>query len=125
MSSETRFKKAFPYQKDVLALPVTDLDAAARCTPMSQWTRSARRRTVLQLRSGCPAVVAGLDRSYFLPLFFDAFAGLPDFLVGAAAGGVRLTSSNVRFGSAAMHWASLMPSSRRTILVPCTSDTIL
>lgn len=31
MTSETRFKKAFPYQQDVLALPVKDLDAA------SQW----------------------------------------------------------------------------------------
>jgi catechol 2,3-dioxygenase-like lactoylglutathione lyase family enzyme len=31
MSSEPRFEKAFPYQKDVLALPVIDLDAA------SQW----------------------------------------------------------------------------------------
>jgi catechol 2,3-dioxygenase-like lactoylglutathione lyase family enzyme len=31
MPSEPQFKKAFPYQKDVLALPVTDLDAA------SQW----------------------------------------------------------------------------------------
>jgi catechol 2,3-dioxygenase-like lactoylglutathione lyase family enzyme len=31
MSSEPRFKKAFPYQRDVLALPVTDLDAT------SQW----------------------------------------------------------------------------------------
>ena len=31
MSSEPRFRKAFPYQKDVLALPVTDLDSA------SQW----------------------------------------------------------------------------------------
>lgn len=31
MSSEPLFKKAFPYQKDVLALPVTDLDVA------SQW----------------------------------------------------------------------------------------
>jgi catechol 2,3-dioxygenase-like lactoylglutathione lyase family enzyme len=30
MTSETQFKKAFPYQKDVLALPVTDLDAASR-----------------------------------------------------------------------------------------------
>lgn len=30
MSSEARFQKAFPYQKDVLALPVTDLDAAAK-----------------------------------------------------------------------------------------------
>jgi hypothetical protein len=32
------------------------------------------------------------------------FAGLPLFFAGAAAAGaVRLTSSNVRFGSAAMH----------------------
>lgn len=30
MASDPQFKKAFPYQKDVLALPVTDLDAAAR-----------------------------------------------------------------------------------------------
>jgi catechol 2,3-dioxygenase-like lactoylglutathione lyase family enzyme len=30
MSNEAKFKKAFPYQKDVLALPVTDLDAASR-----------------------------------------------------------------------------------------------
>jgi catechol 2,3-dioxygenase-like lactoylglutathione lyase family enzyme len=31
MSDEAQFKKAFPYQKDVMALPVKDLDAA------SQW----------------------------------------------------------------------------------------
>jgi catechol 2,3-dioxygenase-like lactoylglutathione lyase family enzyme len=31
MSNKPQFKNAFPYQKDVLALPVTDLDAA------SQW----------------------------------------------------------------------------------------
>lgn len=30
MSDEPRFKKARPYQKDVLALPVTDLDAASK-----------------------------------------------------------------------------------------------
>jgi hypothetical protein len=30
MSEESRFKAAFPYQKDVLALPVVDIDAAAR-----------------------------------------------------------------------------------------------
>ena len=30
MSSNPQFKRAFPYQKDVLALPVTDLDAASR-----------------------------------------------------------------------------------------------
>src|SRR5262245_16635760 len=28
--SQAQFQKAFPYQKDVLALPVTDLDAASR-----------------------------------------------------------------------------------------------
>jgi catechol 2,3-dioxygenase-like lactoylglutathione lyase family enzyme len=30
MSEAPRFKAAFPYQKDVLALPVADLDAASR-----------------------------------------------------------------------------------------------
>ena len=30
MSNEPQFKKAFPYQKEVLALPVADLDAASR-----------------------------------------------------------------------------------------------
>jgi catechol 2,3-dioxygenase-like lactoylglutathione lyase family enzyme len=30
MSEVPRFKAAFPYQKDVLALPVADLDAASR-----------------------------------------------------------------------------------------------
>jgi catechol 2,3-dioxygenase-like lactoylglutathione lyase family enzyme len=30
MSNEKRFKKAYPFQDDVLALPVADLDAASR-----------------------------------------------------------------------------------------------
>ena len=30
MTNEARFEKAYPFQKDVLALPVTDLDAASR-----------------------------------------------------------------------------------------------
>jgi catechol 2,3-dioxygenase-like lactoylglutathione lyase family enzyme len=30
MSGKPRFQAAFPYQKDLLALPVTDLDSAAR-----------------------------------------------------------------------------------------------
>jgi len=30
MADDARFKAAYPYQKDVLALPVTDLDAAAK-----------------------------------------------------------------------------------------------
>ena len=36
-----------------------------------------------------------------------------------------LMSSSVSFESAAMHSASLMPCSLRTMFVPCTSDTIL
>ena len=30
MADEPRFKKAFPYQKDVLGLPVTDLDTVSK-----------------------------------------------------------------------------------------------
>jgi catechol 2,3-dioxygenase-like lactoylglutathione lyase family enzyme len=30
MADDARFKAAYPYQKDVLALPVTDLDAASK-----------------------------------------------------------------------------------------------
>jgi catechol 2,3-dioxygenase-like lactoylglutathione lyase family enzyme len=30
MAEDARFKAAYPYQKDVLALPVTDLDAASK-----------------------------------------------------------------------------------------------
>jgi catechol 2,3-dioxygenase-like lactoylglutathione lyase family enzyme len=30
MTTEARFRKAYPYRDDVLALPVTDLDAASR-----------------------------------------------------------------------------------------------
>ena len=30
MAEEPRFRAAFPYQKDVLALPVMDLDSASR-----------------------------------------------------------------------------------------------
>lgn len=30
MTDEARFKAAYPYQQDVLALPVTDLDAASK-----------------------------------------------------------------------------------------------
>jgi catechol 2,3-dioxygenase-like lactoylglutathione lyase family enzyme len=30
MTDEARFKAVYPYQKDVLALPVTDLDAASK-----------------------------------------------------------------------------------------------
>jgi hypothetical protein len=30
MSTQARFEKAYPFQKDVLALPVADLDAASR-----------------------------------------------------------------------------------------------
>jgi catechol 2,3-dioxygenase-like lactoylglutathione lyase family enzyme len=48
MSSEPQFKKAFPYQKDVLALPVKDLDAASQwyCSHFGMVEVERRQQTV-------------------------------------------------------------------------------
>jgi catechol 2,3-dioxygenase-like lactoylglutathione lyase family enzyme len=53
--SEARFKKAFPYQKDVLALPVSDLDAAA------QWYRDHFGMTEVE-RTAEPVPTVILER---------------------------------------------------------------
>ena len=45
MSGAPLFKAAFPYQKDVLALPVTDLDAAAQWYSKSFGLTEVERRT--------------------------------------------------------------------------------
>ena len=45
MSGESLFKAAFPYQKDVLALPVTDLDAAAQWYSKAFGLTEVERRT--------------------------------------------------------------------------------
>ena len=45
MSDRPLFEAAFPYQKDVLALPVADLDAAARWYAMSFGLTEVERRT--------------------------------------------------------------------------------
>ena len=45
MSAGPLFKAAFPYQKDVLALPVADLDAAARWYTASFGLTEVERRT--------------------------------------------------------------------------------
>jgi catechol 2,3-dioxygenase-like lactoylglutathione lyase family enzyme len=45
MSDDPLFKAAFPYQKDVLALPVADLDAAARWYARSFGLTEIERRT--------------------------------------------------------------------------------
>jgi len=56
MGDEPRFKKAFPYQKDVLALPVADLDAA------STWYREHFGMTeVERLDQPAPAVILERD----------------------------------------------------------------
>ena len=52
MPGDARFKAAFPYQKDVLALPVTDLDAAAK------WYSSHFGMTEVERRAGpTPTVI--------------------------------------------------------------------
>ena len=56
MSENARFKAAFPYQKDVLALPVTDLDVAAR------WYSTHFGMTEVERRAGpTPAVILERD----------------------------------------------------------------
>jgi catechol 2,3-dioxygenase-like lactoylglutathione lyase family enzyme len=45
MSGAPLFKAAFPYQKDVLALPVVDLDAAARWYSKAFGLKEIERRT--------------------------------------------------------------------------------
>ena len=57
MSSKPQFKAAYPYQKDVLALPVTDIDAAARWYSEQFGMREVERRqhpvpTVILERDG-------------------------------------------------------------------------
>lgn len=44
MSDAPQFKAAYPYQRDVLALPVTDLDAAARWYTEHFGMREVERR---------------------------------------------------------------------------------
>ena len=56
MSNAPRFKAAYPYQKDVLALPVTDLDAAAQWYTTHFGMREVERREV-----PVPAVILERD----------------------------------------------------------------
>lgn len=56
MSDRARFKAAFPYQKDVLALPVTDLDVA------SEWYCNHFGMTEVERRDGpTPTVILERD----------------------------------------------------------------
>ncbi len=56
MASEALFRATFPYQGDVLALPVTDLDSAAR------WYASSFGMVEVERRAGPnPAVVLERD----------------------------------------------------------------
>ena len=56
MSYRAEFKRAFPYQKDVLALPVVDLDVA------SKWYSKAFRMTeVKRIEEPTPTVILKRD----------------------------------------------------------------
>ena len=56
MPNAPQFKAAYPYQKDVLALPVTDLDAAARWYADHFGMREVERR-----QEPVPAVILERD----------------------------------------------------------------
>ena len=56
MSSPPQFKAAYPFQNDVLALPVTDLDAAARW-----YSRHFGMREVERRQEPVPAVILERD----------------------------------------------------------------
>ena len=56
MSNASQFKAAYPFQKDVLALPVTDLDAAARW-----YTRHFGMREVERRQEPVPVVILERD----------------------------------------------------------------
>jgi catechol 2,3-dioxygenase-like lactoylglutathione lyase family enzyme len=56
MASEAQFKAAFPYQKDVLALPVTDLDAAS-----AWYAKHFRMTEVERLEHPVPTVILERD----------------------------------------------------------------
>lgn len=56
MSSKPRFKAAFPYQKDVLALPVKDLDTAS-----AWYTRHFGMQEVERREDPVPTVVLERD----------------------------------------------------------------
>lgn len=56
MTSTPQFKAAFPYQEDVLALPVKDLDAAAKW-----YTEHFGMREVDRLDQPVPAVILERD----------------------------------------------------------------
>jgi catechol 2,3-dioxygenase-like lactoylglutathione lyase family enzyme len=56
VSNAPQFKAAYPFQKDVLALPVTDLDAAARW-----YTRHFGMREVERRQEPVPVVILERD----------------------------------------------------------------
>ena len=56
MANEAQFKAAFPYQKDVLALPVTDLDAAS-----AWYAKHFRMVEVERLEHPVPTVILERD----------------------------------------------------------------
>ena len=61
-SAEPRFMEAFPYQASVLALPVTDIDAAVRYGLGSRWTLMGPLLT-LHLAGGAGGMKGILDHA--------------------------------------------------------------
>ena len=97
MPEEPQFKAAYPYQQDVLALPVTDIDAAAR------WYSSHFGMTEVERRQEpVPTVVLERDgaRIGFAITGGDASQDGAAFLVsGIAAIKAELEAKGVNLGN--------------------------
>lgn len=97
MSEEPRFKAAYPYQKDVLPLPVTDIDAAATWYAAHFGMVEVERRT-----DPVPAVIMERDgtRMGFAINGGDASQdGAAILVTGISAMKDELESKNVDLGN--------------------------
>jgi catechol 2,3-dioxygenase-like lactoylglutathione lyase family enzyme len=104
MTDDARFKAAYPYQKDVLALPVTDLDAAAKWYARHFGMKEVERRdlpvpTVILERDGMRigfAINGGDAAQDGAAVLVSNIEGIRQQLEanGAATGGLRVSEHN-------------------------------
>ncbi len=100
MPEAARFKAAFPYQKDVLALPVTDLDAASRWYCANFGMEEVERRqdsrpTVILERDGIRIGFSRHDGDASQDGAAILVAGIGDMKVEFEAKGVKIANWRV------------------------------
>jgi catechol 2,3-dioxygenase-like lactoylglutathione lyase family enzyme len=104
MTEDARFKAAYPYQKDVLALPVMDLDTAAKWYAQHFGMQEVERRdlpvpTVILERDGMRigfAINGGDAAQDGAAVLVSNIEGIRQQLEanGAATGGLRVSEHN-------------------------------